>query len=199
MISGKNVIRKASVDDLEEMFKLYTLYMFDSYIAEVSPALLKTWLQQLVESTNCVVLCSAKSKVMGFIVATLNSKKLYRELIFNKHRLGFLKEPINYLRMVEFLIYPFKIYLTNTFAEMVFIVVDPEYRNRSIAKKLIFGVLKEMSNKNIKKVKVTTVVSNAAVNNLLNSMMFKKERRFKFLGKDMFLYSYDIANLNYLY
>ena len=197
MIIGKDTIRKASLDDLEEIFKLYTLYMFDSYLVKMRPTLLKTWLRQLVESTNCVVLCSVKFKVTGFIVATLNSKKLYREFLFSKYSFVFLKEFIFSLRIFKFLVYPFRTYLVDTSAEMLFIVINPEYRNSGIAQRLILRVLKEVGARNVKKIKVTTVVNNMAVNNLLNKMMFRKEKIFKLLEKDMFLYSCNIANLNY--
>lgn len=73
---------------------------------------------------------------------------------------------------------------------MLFVAVEPEFRKKGAARSLVDRALKNIYDKGIDKVKVTTVKTNKIVNKFLESYGARFEREFEFYGKDMILYTF---------
>jgi len=198
MAEREILIREATLDDFEDIFCLYTNYMFDSYLLKFGSSFVKKYLKIIVNSKNCVTLVAVENHIAGFIMAAFNSKKILSELFFNIEILRVwikqvLVRPSLTFESLELILYPINPCLKNVNAELLFIAIEPTYRKRNLATKLIKEVLSLMRQKGIKKVKVSTIVKNEAVNMLLNKLGFKVEKTFKLFKKYMHLYSYEIG------
>ena len=107
------------------------------------------------------------------MLSTLRPPKIWKELF--KTPLYFKKTRLPYTK-----------------AELLFIAIKPECREKGVAVKLIQIALEELRNRNIAKVKVTVVRHNTVVNNLLRKLGFNLIRSFDFYGKEMNLYNYRL-------
>lgn len=197
MVEREILIREGTLDDLDEIFCLYNNYMFDSYLLKLGSSFVKKYLKAIVSSKDCVTLVAAENHIVGFIIATFNSKKILPELFFNIEILRawirqVLVRPSLTLESLESILYPLYTTSKNVRAEFLFIVIEPTYRKSNLATKLIKEVLSLMRQKGIKKVKVSTLVKNEAVNALLNKLGFEVEKTFRLCKKHMNLYSYNI-------
>lgn len=197
MAEKEILIKKATLDDLESIFYLYNNYMFDSYLLKFGSSFVKKYLKIIIESKNCITLVAGENGLAGFIMAAFNGKKILSRLFFNLGILCFyIKQilicPKLILKSLEFILYPFHTYLRNANAELLFISIESAYRKKNLATKLIKEVLSSMGQQGIKKVKVSTIMENEAVNTLLNKLGFKIEKSFRLFRRYMYLYSYEI-------
>jgi ribosomal protein S18 acetylase RimI-like enzyme len=96
-----------------------------------------------------------------------------RGLIRNP-RLLFSIRPLRYLREIPD---------DSTKAEMVFITVAPEARERGIARRLIETTLSEYVRRGVRKVKVTIEDENLTVKRVLQGLGFEVKKTFMFAGK----------------
>ncbi|MDP8234625.1 MAG: hypothetical protein P9M06_07540 [Candidatus Saelkia tenebricola] len=197
MVETQKIIRDASPGDLDVIFQLYVDYMFDSYLLKFGCNFIRRYLGLIIKSKNCISLVVEDKNVAGFIMAALNSKKLFSELLSDwKLFLIYFKQllinPICFLQILELPFYPFKSYIRSVNAELLFISINPQSRGENNAINLIGSVLSVMNRNKIKKVKVSTSIKNIAVNSLLRKMGFKKEKFFRLFKKDMYLHSCKI-------
>lgn len=191
-------IREAALSDLDDVVRLYDNYMFDSYLTRFGRAFVKRYLKLMISSKDCITLVAEKinSETVGFIMATVDTKKIIIKLLFDIGILGawareILLHPLSILKGMGLGLYPFKTYLKGVEAEFLFIAVEPGYRKINLGRDLIEKVLTIMNHKGIKKMKVSTLAGNEIVNSLLRKLDFKVERAFMMFGKDMYLYSYE--------
>jgi len=184
MAEREILIREATLDDLDEIFYLYTNYMFDSYLLKFGGPFVKKYLKIIINSKNCVTLVVRENYIAGFIMATFNSKKILSKLSFNIEMLcvwikQVLVRPSLALESLELIFYPLNTSMKNVNAELLFIAIEPTHRKRNLSTKLIKEVLNLMRQKGIKKVKVSTLTENEAVNALLKNMGFEVEKTFR--------------------
>lgn len=78
-------------------------------------------------------------------------------------------------------------------AEMIFITVAPECRNRGVARDLILATLDLFRRRGIRVVSVTIESDNAPVRAVLGSLGFQQADRFPFAGKDNDLFLLDLS------
>lgn len=197
MAEREILIRKAILGDLYDIFPLYTNYMFDSYLLKFGNSFVKKYLKIIMMSLNCCTLVAVENHIVGFIMVTFNSRKMLSELFFNIEMLCvWIKQILVHPRLtfesLELILYPFNTCLKNVNAEFLFIAIEPTYRNRDLATNLIKEVLSLMRQKGIKKVKVSTLVKNEAVNALLKKLGFEIKKTFRLFKKYMYLYSYEM-------
>jgi len=197
MAEREILIRKAALSDLDGIFYLYANYMFDSYLLKFGGSLVKKYLEIIISSRDCVTLVAEDNNVIGFIMATFNSKKILSQLFFNIDMLRLwgiqvLSRPCLTFASLELLLYPFKASLRDIDAELLFIAILPDYRKQGFASNLIAQVLDLMRQKNMAKVKVSTLAENRVVNTLLLKEGFRVERGFRLLKKHIYLYSFDL-------
>lgn len=198
MVEKEILIQEASIDDLEDIFYLYMNYMFDSYLLRFGSPFVKKYLKIIIESPNCGTFIAVENSIVGFIMVTFNTKRLLFELFFNIEVLYIwvkevLARPSLAFESLKSVLYPFNTNLENVNAEFLFIAIEPAQRNRHLACGLIEEALSLMRQKGNRKVKVSTVVKNEAVNALLEKLGFKVERTFGLFKKFMYLYSYDLC------
>lgn len=197
MAEREILIREATLDDLDEIFYLYTNYMFDSYLLKFGSSFVKKYLKIIMNSKDCITLVAEKDHIAGFIMATFNTKKILSELSFNIEMLcvwikQVLVRPSLALESLELIFYPLNTSMRNVNAELLFIAIEPTHRKSYLATKLIKEVLSLMRQKGIKKVKVSTLAENEAVNALLKNMGFEVEKTFRFFKKYVYLYGYEL-------
>jgi len=197
MVERKILIRKANLDDIGDILYLYNNYMFDSYLLRFGNSFVKEYLKIIMQSQNCCIFVAVEDHTVGFIMATLNSRKILSELFFNIEMLRIwikqiLVRPSSAFESLELILYPLNTYLKNINAEFLFIAIESTYRNRNIATNLIKEALSLMKQKGIKKVKVSTLVKNEAVNILLKGLEFEINKIFRLFNKYMYLYTYEL-------
>lgn len=197
MAEREILIREGTLDDLDEIFCLYNNYMFDSYLLKFGSSFVKKYLKVIIKSKNCVTLVAAENHIAGFIMATFNSNKILPELFFNIEILrAWIKQvlvhPSLAFESLKSILYPLITASKNVNAEFLFIAIEPIYRKRNLATELIKEVLSLMRQRGIRKVKVTTLVKNEAVNSLLEKLGFEAEKTFRLCNKYMYLYTYKL-------
>lgn len=200
MAEREILIREATFSDLDGIFHLYNNYMFDSYLSRFGGIFVKRYLRSIIDSKDCISLVAEETKdgALGFIMATMDTKKIMIKLLFDAGILWaglrqILFHPISLLKGMELGLYPFKAYLKGVDAEFLFIAVKPEYRKINLGRELIEKAIAVMNCKGIKRIKVSTIARNEIVNSLLRKLGFKIERTFMMFGKGMYLYSYETA------
>lgn len=200
MAEREILIREATFSDLDGIFHLYNNYMFDSYLSRFGGIFVKRYLSLIIDSKDCITLVAEerKDRAVGFIMATMDTKKIMIKLLFDAGILWaglrqILFHPIAVLKGMELGLYPFKAHLKSVDAEFLFIAVEPEYRKINLGIELIKKTVTIMELSGIKKVKVSTIARNEVVNSLLRKLGFKVERTFMMFGKGMYLYSYETA------
>jgi ribosomal protein S18 acetylase RimI-like enzyme len=198
MAEKEILIREATLDDLDEVSRLYNNYMFDSYLLKFGGTFVKKYLEIIIKSKICVTLVVAENHIAGFIMATFNSKKILSTILFNIKILcswvrQILIRPKLVFESLKLVFYSRNTYIKDVDAELLFIAIEPTYRGKDLATNLIKDVLSLMRQKGIKKVKVSTLVKNDVVNALLKEMGFKIEKTFRLFKKYMYLYSYELC------
>lgn len=197
MTAGEILIREATLDDLKGIFYLYTNYMFDSYLLKFGNSFVEKYLKAILKSKNCVTLVAVESHVIGFIMATLDCKKLLYELFFNIEIMSsgirqVLVRPSMAFKSLGLILYPLNTGIKNVNTEFLFIAIEPGYQKRNLGTDLIKKVLDLMKQSGIRKVKVSTLVGNTAVNTLLKKLGFEFKRTFALFNKYMYLYEYKL-------
>ncbi|OGW75970.1 MAG: hypothetical protein A2Z72_04725 [Omnitrophica bacterium RBG_13_46_9] len=197
-MAEKNIlIRQACPKDLEDIFRLYNNYMFDSYLKRFGGLFVRRYLKIILGSRYCISLVAAENQTVGFITATFDSRKLLSELFLDAGMFRlWLERAILHLGLVfkslELVFYPLNTRLKDVNAELLFIAIEPAYRKRNLAISLISEVLASMKKKGVKKVKVSTHIKNAPVNALLGKIGFRVEKTFRLFKKPMCLYGYRL-------
>ena len=185
--------REAVPEDLDSIVSLYGAYMFDSYLVNFGPLFVKRYLEIILNSKNCVTLVTGARRPVGFIMAALDAKKILAELlldtgVFRAWMNQALVRPGRALQSLELLSYPLRARRRNINAELLFIALDPAYRGQGHAARLIDSVLRRMRSKGVRRVKVTTLAANTAVNRLLAKLGFELKKTFRLFGRPMHLY-----------
>lgn len=199
MDQKKILIREAGVSDLEDILRLYKRYMFDSYLLKLGSSFVERYLRIILSSKDCCSFVAQEDDAIGFIIAAFNSKrilsKIFKDIeILTVYLRQIFLHPCLFLTSLEIILYPRRTYLKGVSAELLFISIEPKYREKGLAKKLIEEELKVMKSKGIEKVKVSTDAGNKAVNVLLEKLGFKLEKMFSFFGKKMCLYTYKMED-----
>jgi ribosomal protein S18 acetylase RimI-like enzyme len=197
MVEREILIREATPDDLNDIFCLYTNYMFDSHLLKFGRPFVEKYLKAILESKKCVTLVAVESHIIGFIMATFNCKNLFCGLFLNTGILlswirQVLIQPGTVFKTLRLALYPFHAGTKDVDAEFLFIAIEPGYRKRDIATELIKRVLNLMRQNGIRKVKVSTVITNEAVNTLLKKLGFELRKTFELFKKHMYLYEYKL-------
>lgn len=189
------LIKKAAPAELDDVLRLYKDYMFDSYFLKFGNFFVKEYLRIILASKNCIsfVAKDEEKNIVGFIMSTVDRGKVMRELFFSRaFFIAWLKKILSqpYLApgSIELCCYPFRASAGNIKAEFLFIAIEPAYRKMNLAANLIKETLSSMNEKGIKKVKVSTIAENGAVNSLLEKLGFKVKRSFNMFKKKMYLY-----------
>jgi ribosomal protein S18 acetylase RimI-like enzyme len=197
MAEKEILIRQAAPDDLNSIVRFYTDYMFDSYLLKFGSAFINNYLKTILTSKDCITLIADDGRAVGFIMSTFDCKKTQARLIFN---MGIFREwlkkvlrhPGAALESLGLVFYPFNTQVKGVNAELLFIAIEPSYRNQQLAAKLIKETLALMKQRGVRKVKVSTLVKNGPVNTLLNKMGFKINKTFRLFKKYMYLYVYGL-------
>jgi ribosomal protein S18 acetylase RimI-like enzyme len=192
------LIREARLRDLDEIQHLYKGHMFDSYLSGFGDSFVKSYLKVILKSENCRTLIAESGYAAGFITAVFDRRKLLRELFSSAGFLfscakQILIRPVLVLRSMGMIPYLFKSPCINDIkSELLFIAIDPRYRRKGIGTDLIKKSLNLMRENGIKKVMVSAISANEAVNPLLRKLGFQTEKSFKLFEKMTCLYTYEI-------
>jgi|GEM_PF-3002138 len=198
MAEREILIRIASREDLKDALRLYTEHMFDSHLSRFGNSFVENYLKIILESKNCITLVASESRTVGFIMAAFDSRKLSCELFFNfQIPLSCIKRVLAHpgmaFKSLGLIFYPFITGVKGINSELLFIAIEPEYRNKDLGANLIKKALDLIKEKGIKEVKVSTLVANEAINRLLKKLGFEPGKTFKLFGKNMYLYARKIC------
>ncbi|MDD5614366.1 MAG: hypothetical protein PHQ54_04775 [Candidatus Omnitrophica bacterium] len=112
MAEEKTIIARSNPEDLNSIVLLYERYMFESYLIQLGRGYIENYLSYIIKSQDCVTLIAKNDRIVGFIMAALNSRKFFYGLVFQADQIlfqsiYFLKHPVKYFRILELLFYPF--------------------------------------------------------------------------------------------
>jgi ribosomal protein S18 acetylase RimI-like enzyme len=192
------LIRKACLPDLDKIQYLYSGHMFDSYLSGFGDSFVRGYLKVILKSENCFTLIAERPLAAGFITAVFDREKLLSEMFFSFEFLfscakQILIRPILVLKSLGLIPYLFNsTYANDIKSELLFIAIDPGYRRRGLGMDLINKALNLMKENGVKKIRVSAIAANQAVNPLLKKLGFQMEKSFKLFGKKMHLYNYEI-------
>jgi ribosomal protein S18 acetylase RimI-like enzyme len=191
------LIRQAELKDLDDIYRLYDKYMYDSHLAKMGPSFVKGYLEAIITSAECVTFIAEEDSAVGFIMGSYDHRAIKFRLLRDAKILSewfrkLLRRPSLAFETLALMTYPMLSYIKGIRAELLFISIVPEYRNRNIATMLIDATLDSMRNKKIDAVKVSTVATNDVVNRLLAKLGFRRRRAFRIFGKEMILYTHKL-------
>ena len=190
-------IRKAESKDLDDIHRLYENHMYDSQLSKMGASFVKGYLEAILNSAECVTFVAREDSTVGFIMGTYDHKAIKFRLLGNTKILSewfrkLLRRPSLAIETLSLIAYPLLSHIKGIKAELLFISILPEYRNRNIATMLIDATLDSMRKRDIDEVKVSTVATNDVVNRLLTKRGFSKRRVFRIFGKEMILYTHEL-------
>lgn len=172
--------------------------MFNSFFSKFGRDFLYIIFEGMINSGYGInFVYEEESQIAGFISATTNTQQLFKEIL-RKNKLSLLfiisfnllRRPQLLISILESFLYFRKTKLRDVKAELLFIAIDPHYRNKGVSKDLVNIALVELRRVAISKVKVNTLKNNRIVNNLLQNLGFNLVSSFKFYGKKSLLYEF---------
>lgn len=190
------MIRRMAKTDIYDITNLYINYMFNSFFTEFGRDFLYIIFEGMINSRYGInFVYEEDSQIAGFISATTNTQQLLKGILErNKFSLlsiiffSLVRKPQLLIPILGSFLYFRKTKLGGVKAELLFIAIDPNYRNKGVSKDLINIALAELRRVAISKVKVNTLNNNHIVNNLLQNLGFNLAGSFKFYGKKNLLY-----------
>lgn len=193
-------LRPLKQDDIPRVARFHSSYIPYSTFAQLGIPFLKTLYQGFLSSDYGFVYTYWEGEEMqGFIAGATDSQCLLKSLF--PRRLFFLlmvslkalfRHPGLLFLLFQTFHYPRMVNLNQTKAELLFIAVKPESRERGIGSKLILKSLEELKRRGIDRVKVSVERNNWGAINLLKKMHFSQERSFSFYHRERILFSYRI-------
>ena len=184
--------------DLDKILRLYMGQMFDSYLSGFGDSFVKGFLKVILKSKNCSTFIAEMDDASGFIMAVFDRGKLLQELFSDLEFLSscavrILTRPVLVLKSISLVWYLFnRPCASGIKSELLFIAIDPGYRRIGLGTDLINKSLNSIKENGLKKVRVSTIAANKAVNLLLKEMGFQIDKTFKLFGKKMYAYNYEI-------
>lgn len=136
-------------------------------------------------------------KVVGFVLASKDTGKLFKEVIKRKWLILLLtvprkviKSPSILIRMYETFSYP-KENPKDSCAELLVIAIDKDYRGKKIGKELINSLNTRFLRENIYKYKVSVYSDNKNANEFYKAAGFKFDHSFPLYKRECNVYEYD--------
>jgi ribosomal protein S18 acetylase RimI-like enzyme len=197
LIEGDFAFRPMLPEDIPRVVDLFHRYMPYSQFARFGKPFLTALFEGLVSSPWSLELVTPpEGAVEGFITATFSSEKMMGDILSRQsHHLlgGLVKGGTGAVKAIpkaaENLLYTRRTSLPGIQEELMFIVVDPETRQRGLGRSLIITTLNELRDRGVDTVKVSAVAGNKPVRKLLGKLGFKEAMEFKFHGEEMILYT----------
>ncbi|MBN1134504.1 MAG: GNAT family N-acetyltransferase [Methanosarcinaceae archaeon] len=140
-----------------------------------------------------------KEKIAGFVFATTDLKKYYRDILFRRGALmaffaflRLLQKPDLIHGIVQYLGYPDKMSHDAIKAEWLTMVVREEYRNKKIGNILTSSLIEEFRKRGVKQFKSTVASKNEISCRIHVRYGFKFMRTFNLHGEEINVYKYII-------
>jgi len=190
-------------DDINKLAYFHKLYIPSGFISSLGNRFLSILYKHISESTvSFSLVAKDNEKIIGFITGTENLSKFYKDFFMKKFFVAFFTllpyffNPKIIFKISETFLYPKrknKISKNMPTAELLSIVVDKEYREKGVAKKLFQELVNEYKKRGINEFKV--IVGS----NLLNAIKFYEKMGCRYLdkiqvhkGEDSLIYVYNI-------
>lgn len=132
-----------------------------------------------------------RKSIQGFVLATTNMQKMFKEVFFKKaFPLGLkilpalLKDPAKILKIIETFTYSDKESKAQTKSELIVIAVDNKFRNQNIGSNLLLTMDYEFVKRGIKEYKVTVNSNNFGAIKFYGRQGFKFAYRFSLYKRD---------------
>ncbi|MHC4122769.1 MAG: GNAT family N-acetyltransferase [Planctomycetota bacterium] len=174
-------IKCISSNYVKNLAQLHTQIISTGFISSLGVNFVTALYETIADNENSFGFVAAENdKFLGFVAFTENLSRLFKSAIRNN---GFkfmlavglkLFRPSICKRIIQNILYPSR---TNKMslpkAELISIVVDPEFQGKGIAKKLCQAGLDECRKRGIDNVKVLVAANNEPANNLYVKCGFK--------------------------
>jgi len=197
------MIRAAENRDLCPIIALHNQYLGEYYLARLGDSFLLPYYTGILQAHSCqIFVYEHEREVMGYLVATIDSRKLLSELL-NKQGLKILTaigkfvigKPANFFQLLEIAAYPINAPAPKVQAELLYIALDNSQRKSGASELLVLKALAWLKDRGIKQVKVSTSADNQGANQLLQGMGFSLEGSFSLLKKNQHLYLASIDKI----
>jgi ribosomal protein S18 acetylase RimI-like enzyme len=141
-----------------------------------------------------------RDNVVGFVVATYDSRSLFRQLIFRRFpqlaarvALALVRQPTLVRSTLETFLYPSKEGPDTPAAELLVIAVDKAHRSQGIGAALVRRLDEDMRARNIDRYKVTVLAENVAASRFYDRLGFAVTHGFNMYGKRWSLLVQDLS------
>ncbi len=199
------MIRKAGIDDLNEIVDIHLASFGGFFLSSLGPRFLKIFYKEfLVHNKSCCLVSIEDERVVGFVVGVLNPSEFFR-CMFKKRLLhlflGCLNSIMSNPSVVIKLIrraatYPGKSPRSDHVALLSSIAVLPEYHSKKIGEELVKMFLKEVKGMGADEVTLTTdKFNNDKVIAFYKKLGFTLSKSFvSYEGREMYEFTLQLAS-----
>jgi len=166
------IIRPASLNDVPIMATMMGEGL-DSRLSDLGPWFVRFLHRHMVSSRYCACLVAeTENSIVGYAATLLSTKKFYREFFLKKGIMAglmilpWLCTPRNIRTVLNASVYSNQANQADPEAELVSIVVQPEARGMGVGQKLYWGVVNELTNAGITRLKISTPKENKIANEM---------------------------------
>jgi len=178
------MIRKAIDSDINSIVDIHKNYL-RSLVQGFEYDFLKNFYEKLLQNPkNFVFVGIENDSVTGFLVGTTDIKNFFSAIFkqapfyfYRKLLFYFILHPKNFLDLFLSKFVNNKKYSSNN--HLVYICVDPNFRNRNIASGLLIRFEKEMSNNNFDCYELEVEAKNSSALNFYSKNNFDVNHKFK--------------------
>jgi len=192
------MIQPLDENDVGDVAQIHLKSLKGAFLSELGIDFLVEVYYGILRSKHAVCyVYREKSKVVGFIAGTRDTKKFFRD-VFRMKGLRFasiiivkaLKKPKIVYYGMQSLLYPST--STDVDGELLSIAVLDESRNKGVGKKLVERLNDYFKDEGIKGLKVTVEKDNVKANRFYKKMGFRYSSAFTLYGREMNLYVYGL-------
>lgn len=197
-------ITKMTERELKEVAELHCKYLNDSFLSSLGSEFLRELYSRTIglKYGACYVY-KKDSKIVGFIVGTTSTTQLFKDLIFRswiKFAPYVIKKGITNPRAIakamQSILYPTKA-AVDTNAELLSIVVLPEYQRKGVGIRLVEVLFKYFKRNKIHKVKVVVDKENILANKFYKKIGFEFVKTIEMYDKKTWnLYIYNFPPMS---
>lgn len=174
----------------------------DALAGDFLPSLGVTFLHQfystvLTERLGFGYVYLANERVDGFILGSVDSSRLFRNMVIKRGiRLGLsavpavLRHPAILMKIIETFFYPSKESFVSEKAELMVIAIKPEMRGGGIGRLLVSSLSGEFRQRGIHAFKVTVLQANEGANRFYKKLGFILAGQFRLYSNQWNLYVY---------
>lgn len=183
------ITKKLTINEIKQIADIHERILDESVLNHFGKKFLSILYQKIIKNKNNIVITLKKNKeLVGFLVATTDSKNFYKDIItkgFWKLSYEIIKKTISNRKLfLETLIWSFlKSKKSKQPACLMFIAIDNQYQGAGFGSKMVDFLNKEFKKRNIFQYRVGTKANNKKSNGFYKKLKFVRLKPEFILGE----------------